>query len=288
MNSIDPLIFSNQGPLIIHTHANGYPPQIYRRFLAPFQKDYQVKAVYLRPFWSGTDPEDLQDWLIFRDDYMRALPSLAESADQYPGQVIGMGHSLGAVTTLMAAIEKPEYFRALILIEPTLFPPWMGFFVRALEPFKLFRYLHPIVRRSSRRKTHFMDKQSMFENYRTKSVFRKIPDDVLGDYVDGLGKENPDGSLTISYHPLWETRIYETGGTVDHYVMGNLGRVACPVLVVRGEESDTIGPRIVSRMVRLLPHGTGVNVPDLGHLLPFEDPERIAGIVLGFLREVLD
>lgn len=288
ITAIDPLTLSRQGPLLIHAHANGYPPLAYRSFLTPFLASYQVKAIFLRPFWPGTDPEELSNWRIFQENYLRELSQLVRESQAGSGQVIAVGHSLGAMTTLMAAIDKPERFRALVLIEPTLFPSWQGTLMRSLAPLRILRYFHPLIRQTLRRKTTFPDRESMFSNYRAKGIFRRIPDQVLWDYVDGLAEKMPDGSLSLRYPPLWEARIYETGGTSDRYALNNLDRVSCPVLVVRGEESDTIGPGVVERLVKGLPAGKVVKVPEVGHLLPLEEPEKIAGIVLDFLESALD
>lgn len=287
MSTVDPLILSRQGPPLIHAHANGYPPQAYQRFLEPFLPFFKVQAIFMRPFWPGMDPEILCDWRTFRDDYLLDLPSLAKDDKGEVAPVIGVGHSLGAVTTLMAAIDRPESFRALVLIEPTLFQPWRGALMRALAPYRVFRHIHPLVRRTTRRKDSFADKESMYANYRAKGIFARIPDDVLWDYVEGLADLRRDGSVGLTYPPLWETRIYETGGSVDPYVMGNLSRVTCPVLVLRGEESDTIGPEIVDQLVDGLPAGAGIHVPDLGHLLPLEAPEETAQLALDFLARIL-
>ena len=37
--------------------------------------------------------------------------------------VIGVGHSLGGVLTLYAAIRRPDLFRALVFIDPVFLPP---------------------------------------------------------------------------------------------------------------------------------------------------------------------
>ena len=45
-----------------------------------------------------------------------------------PAPVIGVGHSIGAIVTLRAALRDPGKFRALVLIDPVLFVP--GFMVK--------------------------------------------------------------------------------------------------------------------------------------------------------------
>ncbi len=271
---------------MLHAHANGYPPEVYRAFLEPFLDRYQVRAIFLRPFWPGATPDALKDWRVFRDDYLAALPSHLKTAGGQES-LIGMGHSLGAMTTLMAAIEQPEKFRALVLIEPTLFPAWKGFLMRRLAPLHLYRYLHPLIRRTLRRKTRFPNQESMYQNYRKKGIFANIPDDVLRDYVQGLALPDGDGMVGLKYSPDWEVQVYETGGSADRYVWKNLAVVPCPVLVIRGEKSDTLAEKTLKRIVRKLPGGKAITLPALGHLLPLEKPRAVAAVVHDFLESVL-
>ena len=285
MKSLESLVLSDHGPLLLHAHANGYPPEAYKSFLDPFLGTYQARAIFLRPFWPGSVPGSLRDWRMFRDDYLKALPTHLKEAGSET--LIGMGHSLGGMTTLMAAIEEPERFQALVLIDPTLFPPWMGFLMRISSPLNLFRYFHPLVRRTLRRKTTFPDQETMFQNYRRKKIFAAFPDHVLRDYVRGLAGPQADGTVRIKYSPEWELRVYETGGSADRYVWKNLRHVKCPVLVLRGENSDTLSQRTLERMTRRLPAGKGVAIPSVGHLLPLEAPEQVADVVLDFLDSVL-
>jgi len=286
IKALDPLVLSDQGPLLLHAHANGYPPEVYRSFLDTFLGTYQTRAIYLRPFWPDSDPDSLKDWRVFRDDYLEALPSHLEASGG-DGTLIGMGHSLGGMTTLMAAIEAPERFRALVLIEPSLFPGWMGFLMRALAPLRLFRHIHPLLRTTLRRRTSFPDQESMFQNYRRKHIFAAIPEHVLRDYVRGLAVPREDGSVCLKYSPEWEVRIYETAGSADRYVWNNISRIPCPVLVLRGGESDTLSQKTVERLARSLPRGRALTLPSVGHLLPMEDPEGVAAVVLDFLESVL-
>lgn len=286
MKALEPLALSDQGPLLLHAHANGYPPEVYRSFLEPFLDTYRTRAIYLRPFWPGSDPGSLRDWRIFQRDYLAALPAELQAA-KGDGTLIGMGHSLGATTTLMAAIEEPERFRALVLIEPTLFPIWVGVLMRGLVYLRLFRYFHPLVRRTLRRRTTFPDQETMYQNYRGKTIFAAIPDPVLRDYVQGLAAPEPDGTLGLKYSPAWEVSIYEGVGSVDRYVMQNLAKVPCPVLILRGELSDTLGQKTLERIARGLPRCQAMTLPSLGHLLPLEAPQQVAAVVLEFLDSVL-
>lgn len=289
---IDPLILSRKGPLFLFAHANGYPPEAYRTFLLPFLDDFQVMALSLRPFWPGSDPDCLKDWKLFRDDYLDFLKEL-ESDQRLSGhskvgfnQVIGVGHSVGAMTTLMAAIERPDLFRALVLIEPVLFPPWKGIIMRTQAPFNLMRRFYPLIRGTLRRKVNFPSRKVMFTNYRGKRIFKGLSDPVLRDYVAGLASDNLDGTIDLKYSPAWEARIYETSGLADAYVWRNLPKVTCPVLVLRGEKSETLKPRVIQRMAKKLPAGQAYTQQGAGHLLPLELPDRTASLTANYLKSV--
>jgi pimeloyl-ACP methyl ester carboxylesterase len=286
---IDPLVLSQTGSALVFAHANGYPPQAYRTFLEPFLKNYQVEAIYLRPFWPGSDPDQLRDWRGFRDDYLDYLISRMDQ-DQSGGslpssqKIIGIGHSVGAMTTLMAAIQRPEYFRLLVLIEPVLFTRVRGTLNRLIAPLKILRRVHPLIKGTLKRKRSFSDREAMFENYRVKKIFQRLSDQVLGDYVGGLALDMPDGRVGLKYSPDWEARIYETGGLADWYVWKNLSRISCPVLVIRGKQTDTLQPITFQNMVKKMVNGKGLTVPGAGHLLPLEKPHQTAAIILDYLQ----
>jgi len=55
------------------------------------------------------------DWGTFIDDLDLFLSSFREP-------VIAMGHSRGAVVSMLLALRRPDLVRALILIDPTILP----------------------------------------------------------------------------------------------------------------------------------------------------------------------
>ena len=287
MNKLDPLHLSDQGPLLVFAHANGYPPQAYRTFLTPFLDDYQVFSLYLRSFWPGTDPQEMRDWRAFRDDYIPEVHSLIENYGKQAessGSVIGVGHSLGAMTTLMAAIQDPSMFQMLVLMEPVLFPRSWGIVMRLLAPFGVLKEIHPLIRGTLKRKTRFDSREEMYQNYRKKPVFSGLSNQVLRDYVEGLAADIPEGGVSLKYSPAWEARIYETGGRADWVVWRNLDKVQCPVLVIRGEDTYVLHDPVYKSMAGKLPNGEFYTMAGTGHLVSLEAPFRTAEVVLEFLK----
>lgn len=159
--------------------------------------------------------------------------------------------------------------------------------MRLLAPFKLIKMIHPLVRRTLKRKTRFKSREVMFQRYRAKPVFSGLTDQVLRDYVEGLAVEDSEGGIRLKYTPAWEARIYETGGIADWYVWRNLEKVQCPVLVIRGEDTYVLYDRVINSLVDKLPAGEAYTMPGTGHLVSLEKPQYTAEVVLAFLKKHL-
>ncbi len=282
MNKVDPVQLSDHGPLLVFAHANGYPPEAYRTFLEPFLSKYQVWQIYFRPFWPGSDPQAMRDWRVFRDDLIPAVLKLIQDsrADE---TAIGVGHSLGGASLLMSAIQHPGLFSKLVLMDPVIFPRWQGTVMRLFSPFKLLKRIHPLIRGTLKRRTWFESREAMFQRYRQKGVFHRFPDQVLRDYVDGLGEDLESGGVGLRWSPEWEARIYETGGLADWVIWRSRARVQPPTLIIRGEETYTLHDPVIQSLVRKMPQGEYATIQGTGHLLPLEDPAGTAAVALKFL-----
>jgi proline-specific peptidase len=65
---------------------------------------------------------------------------------------------------------------------------------------------------------------------------------------------------------------------------GELGRITAPTLVVAGEEDFICGPAAARELVDGIPGAELTLLPDAGHWLFFEQPEKFAAVVAGFLQ----
>ena len=59
--------------------------------------------------------EEIRDWKPFSEDLIQLLD------ERKLDSVIGVGHSIGAIVTLRAALKQPNRFRALILFDRSYF-----------------------------------------------------------------------------------------------------------------------------------------------------------------------
>jgi pimeloyl-ACP methyl ester carboxylesterase len=276
MPHVKPLDLGGHGPFVHLAPANGFPPATYRQLARDLAQGYHVVSLLPRPLCPGSRPESAPDWHPLADDLIRGLDGLGLSG------IVGLGHSIGGVLTLWAAIERPDLFRAVILVDPVIFPPSMLRLMRAGGALHLARRI-PLVRAALHRRRLFPDRQACFDHYRGKPLFDRWSDSGLWDYVDAGTHLRPDGQLELLYPPEWEAHIFATTPTA---VWRGVSRLRLPALLVRGEHSPTFLPAAQERLLRLLPRAQSVTIRDAGHLVPMERPHDVASAILEFLERI--
>src|ERR1041384_3499703 len=145
-------------------HANGYPPECYKPLLELLKTQYHVFGMLLRPLWQNSNPNDIEDWEPFSDDLLKFLESQATP-------VIGVGHSIGALVTLRAALRDPSKFRALILLDPVLFVPSRLIWWKLFYALGLGDRVHPLIGGAKKRRQVFDDLAKVFRGYRKRGIF---------------------------------------------------------------------------------------------------------------------
>ena len=257
-------------------HANGYPPECYQPLFEHLQTQYHVFGMKLRPLWDDTKPEEIKDWHPLSDDLLRFL------SDRETAPVIGIGHSIGAVVTLRAALRNPGKFRALVLIDPVLFVPSFMINWHIIRVLGLGERLHPLIQGAKKRRRTFNDLETIFRGYRSRKVFQYMSDENLKIYIAGITKEKTDDGYELVYSPEWEAQIYRTG-MHDFDIMRGLPKLEVPTLIIRGAETDTF----LESMARLVKKkNSKIQIHTLErstHLLPLEYPQEIATITKSFL-----
>ncbi len=274
--------FDGEGQPLHFAHANGFPPRAYRPLLEILAGRQRVQAMHLRPLWPDADPRQLPSWSPLSDDLLQFLET-TEPEEPW----IGIGHSLGAVVTLRAALRQPARFRALILVDPVLTWPWFRLAAWMLLRSGAGPRVHRLARGALRRRTVFPDLETMFSNYRRKAVFRKMSDSALRTYVEAVSRQNADGRVHLIYPPEWEARIYLTAYIADGDIWDSIQLLKIPLLIVRGEHSDTFARPVATALTTRAVAARSVEVPDSTHLLPLERPVELAHQIQVFIDQVL-
>ena len=259
-------------------HANGYPPGCYKSLFELLQTDYNVSGMLLRPLWNNSNPYEIQNWKPLSDDLLQFLSSNSDP-------VIGVGHSIGAIVTLRAALRNPGKFRALVLMDPVLFVPSFLVIWSIIRILGLGERLHPLIPGAKKRRRTFDDLETVYRRYRSRNVFRHMSDENLRDYIEGITRKREDGAYELIYSPEWEAQIYRTG-MQDFDIWRGLPRLEVPTLYIRAAETDTFLENAAKFVKRNQPTARVVTLEKSTHLLPLERPAEVFDIMQSFLKSL--
>lgn len=265
--------FGGSGATIHLAVANGFPPATYVPLVRPFLDTHRVVCLPPRGLWPDEKPpETLRQWDTIADDLLNGF------REHGLNNVIAVGHSFGGVASVIAASKAPEYFKALVLLDPTVFPPdWASAMAQAQADGSI-RDL-PLVQGAMRRRRVFEDSEAAYTNFRSKKAFSNWPDETVRLYAEGGMRPTADGqSVELVWPPEWEAYYYMTAYTDTLNLLPTL-RDKLPILMIRGGESDTLAAEVAAMMRAALPEMDYAEIAGHGHLFPQSAPGETAGVI---------
>ena len=173
----------------------------------------------------------------------KAGDALAFVRDQDLRSPIIIGHSMGGMVAMRMVLADPKVNKALVLVDvgPELSAKGVeivhNFIVSNVEFDDLDEFLDNVVK---------------YDPFRSREhIARTVKYNMLrradGKYVSKVDHRRVDGR-SESPPPLDDT-----------------ARIACPTLLVRGQESTVLEPEAAARFVAALPNASLVTVPGAGH-----------------------
>ena len=277
---IPSLNLGDQGPSLIFLHANGYPPACYRPLFELLAGNQRVKGMLQRPLWHPGQPEDIRDWNPFSDDLLRFMDENELGA---PATVVG--HSLGGIVALRAALRQPQRFARLILLDPVLLPPAFIALWNLGLIFNFAHRLHPHILSARNRRREFDDLDLLFARYQRNPIFKYMTDDALRAYIAGITRPRQNGGYELIYSPEWEARVYYISVWRDMELWRGLSGIKVPMLIIRGAETDTFWESTARKVARRNPAIRIVTIERSTHLFPLEYPQKVVELINQFTHE---
>ncbi|WP_376792803.1 alpha/beta fold hydrolase [Thermoflexus sp.] len=267
--------FGGEGPLIHLAVANGFPPGCYRPLMQALASAGHGVSLLPRPLWpDGESPRRGITWYTLAEDLIEAFDALGWRG------AIGIGHSMGGVITMVAAVRRPDLFRALVLMDPVLMDPKVLQLFRILRALGLGARLHPLARRARRRRRVWPDREAAAVHLRSRPLFAAWHPDAFAGYLEEGLRPSRDGQVVLAYPPEWEVHIFVN---VPHDAWRFVPHIPVPTLVLRGAATDTFTADSEGRFRRLKPDAQFEVIPG-GHLFPMERPEETAQVILRWIR----
>lgn len=258
---------------IIHfVHANGFPAQTYRKlfdFLAP---EYKVQYKNLHAH---------EAHYPVTDNWQRLVQELIDYLDHhYNAPVIGLGHSFGGLIVLLAAVERPDLFQSIVLLDSTVLCRIRCYAVKVAKRVGLIDRLTG-GRISRLRRTRWRTYEDAVEYFRKRILFKNFEEETLYDYVYYGTYTNEKGEVRLKFDPHIEYQIYRTlPDNLAHYY----NRLKVPGALLYGKHTHALN-RMDLRQLRKFFQLNTIEMPG-SHLFPFEYPEKTAEQIKAVISEL--
>ncbi|MCL6416621.1 alpha/beta hydrolase [Aestuariirhabdus sp. Z084] len=242
-------------------HANGFAPGLYQPLLSQLSQQLNISALAMRPTWPDIGlPPKRRDWQLYADD----LIAFIEQHCHEP--VVGLGHSMGATCTILAAYKRPELFRALVLIEPAMVSRTLARLTRVM-PKALMNQTQPA--KGTLRKTDtWPDREAFLKHCKSIRGYKRFDDQAFEHMAQHGVVENTEGEFELSFPKSWEAHNY----TQPPNVMNQLATLSMPCLAIRGKPSVFFTEALWKEWRRRCPNTHFKQALTQGHLLPLENP----------------
>lgn len=261
-------------PVVVFAHANGYPPEAYRTLFEPLLPHCRLMTVEHRPFWQRGPALTTQHWQVYADDLIETLRREASEP------VFLVGHSMGAVIGMLAALQQPGLFSGIVALDPVLIPlkMWLpGQFLRVVGN-EL-----PMVKSALRRPGAFDSHEAAFAFYRKKRPFRRVSDEVLWDYVLSGHAIQEGGGVSLRWAGAWEACVYRSAPLMLRRLRG----LHIATLGIVGRDSDVCRAGNLKKWQRAMPSAE-IHTVEGGHLVPLENPGACVKLITPFLSREFD
>jgi len=254
--------WAGDGPPFLFAHATGFHGRCWDQIIGQFP-NRRCLAVEARGHGRSGKPDPPYHWRSFGRD----LQFVAEQLDVRGA--IGIGHSMGGHITVQAAALRPETYAALLLVDPTIFPP------------SYYGGAPPDASSTLRRRNHWQSADAMFERFHARMPFMRWRPEILRDYCNYALLPNGDG-FVLACPPQVEASIYENSKEPGSNIYPEIAMVKQPVTVMRAGKTREPGvfnlaasptaPDLTTRFA----DGREVVLEDATHFIAMEEPERVA------------
>jgi len=184
-------------------------------------------------------------------------------------EVDWVGTSMGGLIGMMMAAQPGTPVRRLVLND-----------VGALVPADALARITAYVGNDPR----FPDRDALDAYLRgIYAPFGPFTDEQWRALVDSTARETADGDLALAYDPDIAVPL-RAAAPKDVELWAVWDAVRCPVLLLRGAESDVLRRETAEEMTRRGPRARLVELPGIGHAPTLMSDEQIA-LVRGFLLD---
>ncbi|MBI3736863.1 alpha/beta hydrolase [Candidatus Sumerlaeota bacterium] len=260
---------SKSGPSCLFVHGTGLHSMMWLTYAELLRDRFHILAFDHRGHGDSTKAREDYSWGAMAGDLAAFIRTIGLK------KPICVGHSMGGATVALAEGKNPGLMSRAVLIDPIILPPQVYGIPMTYEQ-------QPMAARTIHRRYEWDSRAQMVETYSKKLPFKTWRRDQLELYVNYGTEEMPGGRVRLKCPPQIEADCYLGGHQCNPWPY--LPRIECPVLILRGSQSDTVAGVDVPKILAELPNARFEELPGT-HFLPMEDPEAVTRSIAKFAGE---
>ncbi|MBO9489024.1 alpha/beta hydrolase [Endozoicomonas sp. G2_1] len=256
-----------QKPRIHFLHGNGFSALTLAAMAAQLPEDWPLWLTNVPGHGLSEQPNHRwPDWHEMAFAVAQTIAEQTQVAEQ--GPVIGVGHSLGGILTLLAAADHPEYFEHVILLDP---PMYKHSFILGHRILRKTRILQnsKFIKAVQRRRSHWPDSEAMAKDLSKKALYKDWHPQVMQDFINSAtNKSEQNNGLSLACSPHWEAGIFSS---YPSKLWQKIKKVQVPVDILTADNSYSFIRPAVTKAARLNSH---IRQHKFGqsHCFPMEQP----------------
>jgi pimeloyl-ACP methyl ester carboxylesterase len=179
-----------------------------------------------------------------------------------------VGTSYGAFTALAFAIEHPAMVRSLVLAEPPIHQ-WVTGDARGAALYQQFMStVHEPAGQALARGDTEAAMRILVDGFDGPGAFKKLP---------------PENRTAIMSNARFFQALAASSDPFPNLSRSDVSRLAMPILLVRGAETDELHKLVTEEVGRVLPQAQRVTIAWAGHGSPRQNPDSFNYAMLEFL-----
>ncbi|MEM7409767.1 MAG: alpha/beta hydrolase [Myxococcota bacterium] len=240
-------------PCVVLLHGGGANLHWWDEIAPALAREYRVVRLDFRGHGDSDFPETREVGAFHRD-----LEALCAELGEPPMALVG--HSMGGHIALDHAARHAEVW-AVVAVEVSF---------GSARKERRRTQLALALRRS------YATREEAVERYRLLPRSPGVPEERRRRLAEDSVVALPDGRFAYKFDPGWFGLP-----PAPHAALSEVG---CPTLVIRGGKSSLLTEEGAEQAAAALPRGDLLEIPDAGHNVHLECPERVADAVLAHLR----
>jgi pimeloyl-ACP methyl ester carboxylesterase len=188
---------------------------------------------------------------------------------------------MGATCTILAAVKRPDLFKALVLIEPAMVAKPLALLARLL-PKSVMNRTEP-AGSTLKKRDSWPTRQAFLDHCRGIRGYHRFIDEAYLAMAEHGVIQGDDGRYYLAFPKIWEAHNY----TQPPNVMDKLEGLSLPCLAVRGRPSVFFTQALWDQWQRGCPKTLFMEDLSSGHLLPLENPDGCSQMIASGVWDLL-